>query len=378
MAYTETTTTSYGSNLGNSFKGIVGGIILFIAAFPILFWNESRAVKTADALEEGAAAVVSVASDTIDSANEGKLIHITGQAKTDAVLTDTTFGISVPAMALERIVEMYQWEEKSHSEQRDKLGGGTETVTTYTYSKGWFTRAIDSSSFKEQGHDNPGGMPYEGLKNFAPSATVGAFVLSQQQISNMSPEKTYQLPANVAAPAGFVKSENYYYKGANIANPQIGDVRVSFKMSDPQQPVSMVGKQTGSNITSYTTSNGHAINMFKRGTESAEAMFQSAKDSNKMMTWIIRLVCFFMMFTGLKMVFAPLAALGKVIPILGTIVGGATSVVAFLIALVCFFVAVAIAWFAARPVLGIGLLVVAAAGLVALFIFKKKKKAAAA
>lgn len=40
MAYTETTTQSWGSRLGDSLKGIIVGIILFIVSFPLLFWNE--------------------------------------------------------------------------------------------------------------------------------------------------------------------------------------------------------------------------------------------------------------------------------------------------------------------------------------------------
>lgn len=42
MAVTEVQTESYFSRLGNSFKGIGGGLLLFLIAFPLLFWNEGR------------------------------------------------------------------------------------------------------------------------------------------------------------------------------------------------------------------------------------------------------------------------------------------------------------------------------------------------
>ena len=75
--------------MGNSIKGVVIGGVLFIAGIPLLFWNEGRSVKTTQALEEGAANCVAVpCADTIDAANEGKLIHVTGTAKTDDVLAD--------------------------------------------------------------------------------------------------------------------------------------------------------------------------------------------------------------------------------------------------------------------------------------------------
>ncbi len=46
MAYQEVTKTSYGSRLGSSLRGIITGLILFVAATALLWWNEGRAVKT--------------------------------------------------------------------------------------------------------------------------------------------------------------------------------------------------------------------------------------------------------------------------------------------------------------------------------------------
>ena len=51
---------------------------------------------------------------------------------------------------------MYQWKEHESRETRKKLGGGTETVTTYEYKKEWASGRIDSSSFKKtDGHESP-------------------------------------------------------------------------------------------------------------------------------------------------------------------------------------------------------------------------------
>ena len=62
---------SWAQRLGSSFKGVLVGLALFIAGFPILFLNEGRAVDTAKRLKEGAGAVVDVPADKIDAANEG-------------------------------------------------------------------------------------------------------------------------------------------------------------------------------------------------------------------------------------------------------------------------------------------------------------------
>ena len=52
MAYTETKTTGYGTRVKNSCSGIGAGIIMFIIGTVLLWWNEGRAVKTADMLDE--------------------------------------------------------------------------------------------------------------------------------------------------------------------------------------------------------------------------------------------------------------------------------------------------------------------------------------
>ena len=137
MAVTEVQTESYFSRLGNSFKGIGGGLLLFLIAFPLLFWNEGRAVKRAKALETGAGAVVSVQADKVDPANEGKLVHVTAKADTKDVLTDPLFKISSTAIRLERRVEMYQWKQNESSKTEKQLRGGTKKSTVSTYEKVW-------------------------------------------------------------------------------------------------------------------------------------------------------------------------------------------------------------------------------------------------
>ena len=60
MAYTKTTTTGYGQRLSGSLKGIVGGLVMFVAGTCLLWWNEGRAVKTAKAIKEAQSVAVHV------------------------------------------------------------------------------------------------------------------------------------------------------------------------------------------------------------------------------------------------------------------------------------------------------------------------------
>jgi len=206
MSVEEVTTESWGSRLGNSFKGVIGGGILFLAGIPLLFWNEGRAVKTTQALEEGEAACVSVPTvDSIDSLNEGKLIHATGNAVTQDVLSDDLFpGVSKKALKLRREVEYYQWVETEHSHTEKKVGGGTETRTTYTYSTKWVSAPVSSDEFKEAGHTNV--VFYSGAEDKslqAESASLGAFALTADQIGRIGGSKPLPL-ADVEWPEDLV------------------------------------------------------------------------------------------------------------------------------------------------------------------------------
>ena len=116
-SYTETSSQSWGSRLMESIKGVLVGLILFIAAFPVLWMNEGCAIKTAKGLDEGVKVVTSVKADAVDPANNGKEVHMTGSAVTDEVLADKNFGISQKCIKLIRNVEMFQWKEESHSEK---------------------------------------------------------------------------------------------------------------------------------------------------------------------------------------------------------------------------------------------------------------------
>lgn len=148
MAYTETTTKSYGSRVKNSFGGILFGIVCFIAGTVLLWWNEGRAVKTADAIEDAENNVVEMKDvSKIDKSYDGKLVHATGTAISKDELTDDVFGFKASATRLVREVNYYQWVEHKEEEKKDKIGGGEETITTYTYSREWTSSPVKSSDF---------------------------------------------------------------------------------------------------------------------------------------------------------------------------------------------------------------------------------------
>uniref|UniRef100_UPI004055D23A TMEM43 family protein n=1 Tax=Candidatus Electronema sp. TaxID=2698783 RepID=UPI004055D23A len=362
---TEVSRKSWFSRLKEAVKGIAVGFILFIAAFFLLFWNEGRAVKDYKTLKEGAGAVVSALADQVDPAREGKLIHLSGKAVTEETLRDPDFSVTANALRLERSAEMYQWQERSESKTEKKLGGAEETTTTYSYSKAWSESLISSSGFRQQaGHENPGSMPFSSAEQMARQVRLGAFSLPPSlvgKISNFQPlplSAETPLPENAAGRKVW-RHGNGFYLGEDPNAPQLGDLRISFRIVPPTE-VSIVARQSGSSLEPYRSKAGGSIELLQTGTHSAAAMFESAQQSSKMLTWLLRLGGFILMLTGLNLMLKVLSVTADVVPMFGNLVGAGTGLISFLLAAVLSLLTIAAAWVIYRPLIGLSLLAVAA------------------
>jgi hypothetical protein len=370
-SFSVTSSQSWFSRLFGSIKSVLVGLIFFVAAFPLLFWNEGRAVRTARSLSEGAGSVVSVPSDAVNAANEGKLVHTSGGVTTEGQIVDDELGVQAPAVKLIRNVERYQWKETERSEEKKKLGGGTETTKTYTYDKTWASEPVDSAQFqKPEGHENPQeAFPYESTTLTADPVKVGAFTLSEAQLDKLNDAEDLKLDASAAeqlpeeAKEKLQVADGRFYMGANAGSPQIGDVRISYQVVNPSK-VSVVGVQTGETFAAFQAKAGDAVLLVDAGMHTAPEMFQAAQDANAVMTWILRGAGFFLMFLGLFLVFRPIAVFGDVVPLFGTMLGAGVGIFAFMIAMALSLITIAVAWIFVRPVLGISLLVLAIAGIV--------------
>jgi hypothetical protein len=361
---TVTRRTSWFSRLSESIKSVVFGFLLFVLAFPLLFWNEGRAVRTARSLEEGAGVVVSVSPDEVDPAKEGKLVHVSGFARTEDVLEDEIFGVSENAVRLVREVSMFQWVETEHSRTETKLGGGEETVTTYEYSTDWADEIVDSSAFQSAGdHRNPSAFPYEPRTMTAGTVFLGEFALSAEQIDRLARSESLRIEALPAGIRGRARlDDGGIYIGADPARPAVGDTRVRFRVVRPGA-VSVVARQAGDTFEPYRASAGASIFLLEESIASATAMIETAEAQNTLLTWVLRGAGFFLMFLGLSLVFRPLAVFGDVVPLVGRLLRVGVGAVSAALAAFFGFVTIAIGWLAYRPLLGVVLLALGAGAL---------------
>jgi hypothetical protein len=374
-SFTEVTHQSWFSRLGKSMTGILFGLILVIGAFPLLFWNEGRAVKTLKSLEEGQKLVKELNSDDASLLNN-QLVHFTGMLNTPNELSDPIFNLKTKGVKLKRKVEMYQWEEYKKKHTEKKVGGGKRTYTTYHYNRDWSTKAHKSNLFrKKEGHQNPS-FPLKSAKFSTNTVKITDYKLGSDFTSQLDNWKAFGLTKEQfnSAQKGFkyrneaVQNTKYLFYGSNPSSPQIGDLRISFEKI-PLQTVSVVGKFQDNFFTPYNTRNKRELALIAIGEKTAIEMFSKAKDDNSMMTWILRLVGFLMFMFGFMMTLKLLAVLGDNIPFVGSLIGAGVSLISFILALILSLLTIASGWLFYRPVLG-GLLLLSS--ILLIFYFRKR------
>ncbi|NLZ18255.1 MAG: hypothetical protein GX087_11085 [Desulfobulbaceae bacterium] len=404
--YTRVTQTSWFARIGRSFQGLGVGLILLLVATGLMYWNEGRAVRTSNVISEAQRSAVALPGiGTVDPAFNGKLVHASGLASTNNIVSDPLFGVRAQAIRLERKAQYFQWVESSKNETRQKLGGGEETVTTYTYEQKWVDNPVDSSKFQQpEGHQNTINVQADSDKWHAPQVQFGAYRLPEflvQVIGGSAPldiglneqqQEALQkvlfpnttsavgsaLPRHRTAVHARDRSPmvhtlgNVLYLGSNMNQPSIGDVKLAY-FSVPQAEVSIIAQVNGDSFEPYRVAGGSSFSRLSMGTVGMDNMFQSAVASNSALTWVVRAISILLAIGAFKVLSAPLQVIAGLVPLFGKIVGAGTGFVATLMGLAWSCMVIAFAWLRFRPLLGLTLLAVTAALFFLLF-FKGRKR----
>ena len=409
MAYQEVTTTGYGTRVGNSFKAIGSGILLFCIGTALLWWNEGRAVKTEKMLDEAGSAYVEMENpNKKDASLEGELICGTALATTEDSLIDKDFGVGAKAIALTRRVEYYQWVEHAQEKREDKLGGKEVTTTTYTYTKEWTSRPVESAQFKDPAYQNKNMVltTVEEAEQYAENVSWGAYKLNESLIHSIRSNEGLDLAiaedllkqldksaqtayerfygVNDSINKAMAAAENkkdleYVHQAGNIlyygrvpGSPEVGDVRVTFEKVVPAK-VTVMAVVDGDTFKPFKAKNGKRFQTLVMGKKSGDEIIEAQKEANNMFLWILRIVGILMVIGGLKGIFGFLETILKVVPFIAGIFGWGVGIVCTVIGVVWSLIVIAIAWLFYRPLLGISLLVIAGF-LVWVFAFKGKDK----
>ena len=342
------------SKIANSFASIPLGIVIVIFGCMMLWNNEKKNVINIKDVKELRGEVVDISSTEVNSDYEGKLVALTGKLDyNNAIVTDSDFSISFQTPVFDRNVEIYQWVETSET---------NDDKTTYTYKKEWKSEIVDSDDFHTTtGHEN---LKEQDIKYFGErfvaeeDLKVGVFTLDEGFKGILSSDKTVNIPETAVIPEGYTICNSRYITNAeDMSNPTVGNIRISYKVND-YKDVSVLGKQVGSTITSYTSKNNKTYKELYKGTKNSTDMINTIESGNKMSKWMFRILGTLLVCIGMSMVLSPLTTLVGYIPFLGKIVNGAIGAVSSFVGIAISLIVIGIAWLVFRPIIGIILLVV--------------------
>ena len=375
--------------------------------------------------------------DKKDASLDGELICGTAMATTEDSLSDNQFGIGAKAISLKRKVEYYQWIEHASEEKEDKLGGKEVTTTTYTYSKEWVSRPVESAQFKDPAYQklNTVLTTYEDQEQWAENVSWGAYKLSESLIHSISSKEAMDLaisedlltqfdkatktayerfygvkqPTQPAQPAQTVvlsdsakavadslqavndsinkamanaenkKDLEYIHQAGNVL--YFGRVPGSPEVGDVRvtfekvvpAKVTVMAVVDGDTFKPFKAKNGKRFETLVMGKKTGDEIIEDAQDANSTWTWILRIVGILLVISAFKSIFGFLTMILKVVPFIANIIGFGVNIVCTILGIFWSLIIIALAWLFYRPLLSICLLAIGAF-LVWVFAFKGKDK----
>lgn len=373
---------NYFSRLGSSIGGVFFGLAILLLSGWLLFWNEGKAVRVTQGLNEISKKIEEISPNSIDPKYDKQPIYLSGDLTATQPITDNKFDIETNDLKLKRQVETYQWQENIESKEKKMSDGSTKKIDVVTYEKIWSEELIDSTSFEQpEEHKNPTEIPLKKFETTATEIKLGMHTLSQGLIQQLSTYTPLQIEDDNSAIASVAASLQKTHTVAdnvvtfsNIStennNSQIGSIRITFTKVSPHK-VSIIAQQIGETFEPYKTKSGESIEILSSGTNSDINIISNQQSANKSRTWMFRVLGVIGLFAGFSLILKPLSALIDFIPLLNVVAKTGVSLVAAVLSIATATITIGISWFAHRPLLS-GLVVIIAISGTILF-FKQKK-----
>ncbi len=371
----------------------LGPAILVMAAY-LLFNNEGDYLNTAQALDELQPLVQHVENTaTPDAALEGKPVHLSGTATTGDVLTDETYGVQAQGIMLRRNVQYLQWVEKKKKRVGDDKKPAYMTDTEYrrsrdnewiySYHLTWVNNPINSATFHHEEYRSANYTHYKAdtQEQWATDVQVGSYKLTKSQISRITSDgkrvppqlvpETLKKHAMLHGEYLFIgrAPEGSSYYPLNPEEPSVGDVRISWRQTSPQRPVSLVAIQKGDSFEPYTATNGTVIDLFYTDTLGLPQCFEEARTTNTMNLWMVRMGGWLLFWGAFACMLKPLAGM---IPVCRKLAEAGAVVISLLLGTIGSLLTISVSWLFCRPLLAVVTLLVMIA-LIWLLIRKKRK-----
>ncbi|MCL2233138.1 MAG: TMEM43 family protein, partial [Treponema sp.] len=237
-------------NFLNSIAGMFIGLLIVFGMCWLLFWNEVRP-NPADAAR--------MASE-LTSANAPRLqeqaVWVRGDISGAAVELDEFLApdLGREFILLSRNVERWVWVEEEIRTERNRVGGGTETIITYEYHLRWSGTTPNSALFR--GHNPPENPPerpgFTGFIRVTDDLSIAGFDLTGRQLSFAGAQRLF-MPTAASIAGGLYFSGNHIFEYQRaITSPEVGDYRISYLYVENNTNGIVLGRLTGNNIIPLT------------------------------------------------------------------------------------------------------------------------------
>ena len=382
-------------------KGCLGfflGPAMLVMAVYLLFNNEGDYLNTAQALDELQPLVQQVENTAKpDAALEGKPVHLSGTATTGDVLVDEAYGVQAQGIMLRRNVQYAQWVEKKKkrtgsdtkpsfmTEAEYKRSRDDEWI--YSYNLTWVNNPINSATFHNERYRNANYTHYKAdtIELWAKNVQLGNYKLTDNQIRRIAADgkrvPPQQVPEALHKHAmlhgeylfiGHAPEGSSYYP-LDPQAPSVGDVRISWRQTSPQRPVSLVAVQKGNSFEPYTATNGAVIDLFYTDTLGITQCFDKARSTNTVNLWMVRMGGWLMFWGAFACMLRPLAGM---VPVCRKLAEAGAEVISLLLGTICSLLTISVSWLFCRPVFAV-LMLLAIIALIWLLMKKQRKPAKA-
>ena len=322
----------------NPLAGILGGALLFLCAFPVLYFNEAQ-----ENLSKVAEQAIAYSIDETSSYLGYTVGTFEATNKANDPLLTREF------VAVSRTVEMYGYIE-TQSTTTTNSGNTQSTLNSeirYTYSKAWLTNPAQTTTWRGRTSDFPRDLPINyntWVVNLPQPRTSTSTGLSINNIPVDGTNLDLSASNDLSVTQDMIVDNVYSVllgdlytsiQGSfDLTKPVIGDVRISFTVIEFDDQGLLLGNIDNNQFSAFTTDGGNIMYRFFNGESTIENVVSQLQTEYQLTIWIFRVVGFLMLFVGLLLSFKPISTLFNFIPIFGSVGSSLFTVVIFVVSLV--------------------------------------------
>lgn len=314
----------FGSQIGDSLKGILTGLVLFPVSLFLIFKVET-CTQASDAFKK---------ARPVSQMVEGQPVYITGKVSASPI--GGMFVKPGNYIRISHSSQVYAWDEEVREE-----GSGSNKKKIRECKLEWTSNPKRPSSFQLPACKN---KPYydNKVESKVYNANGGKLASVEGKTYNIDIDSTdFTSDVKSREPEeselilnGLTKSGNYLYSNSKCINAEIeGCERVTVSVTPiPTENMTFIGKLTGDTLGKFTYKGEQFMNASIGDFQETLSDIKS-DDSSKL--WIGRIVCFVLMWASFALMAGPITALLDFIPFVGELGSGvirfAMGIVAFLI-----------------------------------------------